>query len=588
MVKWFTIILFVAGLLMTDLPASAQQIRFEDVSEQAGVYTAGGSHGIAVHDYDLDGWEDIFIAASQGRSVLLRNRGDGTFEDVTVDAGVLVTVDAVAPAWGDVNNDGYADLFVGTRGLNPQNKLFLNTGTGAFENISMTSGLALDTSIGSAAFGDYNRDGLLDLFFATRDTLDILYKNTGNPEELFVADSAPVAGLDFSIAMQAAWQDYDLDGDLDLLAVHDANLNSRFYRQQSGVPLFIESSSFAGLQVSRNSMGVAWGDYNNDGWPDVYVTNIAMGNLFKNNGNGTFTDITTETRTGLNGMSWGVVFADFDNDGDQDLFIGNTYDFDGTRSFLYENRGGAFTNIAGQAGAALATNTYGVATGDFNRDGLPDLVVADEDGKNRLLINRTESVGTWIKLQLVGESVNKMAVGARVQLTFNDSGIGNLMVQRTVSAGDSYCSQSSNILHAGLGLATRVDTLSVFWPDGTEQHFADLDINKFYVLTQSKPVETGTEASVDRESGALIVLHQNHPNPFKNKTTITFDLDVSQHVLLGIYDVLGRQVQEVKNEVLSAGLHIAPVDLGPEPAGLYFVRLKTKQTQQIRAMLLIK
>lgn len=557
----------------------AQQIQFEDLSEAAGVFTAGGSHGVAVHDFNGDGFDDFFIAASRGQSVLFQNNGDLTFSDVTQQVGVDVSGDAVNPLWGDVNNDGLADLFVGTRGAKVANKLFLGDPAGGFVDVSDHSGMPVDISIGTAAFGDYDGDGWLDLFLATRDAPDKLLRNTAGGDSLFVDDSdlAGTSGFDFSIAMQATWQDYDLDGDVDLFAVHDGNLESRFYRQQAGFPRFVDVSNTAGIQVARSAMGVAWGDYNADGWPDAYVTNIAAGNLFHNNGDGTFLDVTEASGSQLNGMSWGVVFADFDNDGDEDLFIGNTFDFDGRRSFLYENRAGVFVDVAPQAGAALATNTFGVATGDFNNDGLPDLIVADEAGKNRLLINKTAIAGNWIQLSLTGLDENTMAIGTRVTLRR-----GAATVMQTVSGGDSFCSQKSNVLHLGLGGLNMVDTLVVQWSNNTVQRFTNLPVNQRYALTQGAVVNIGTDAPAGSERGAALL--QNYPNPFLQHTTIRFRLKQTSVIALKVYDLTGREVHTLRSGVHAAGLHHVALDFSKLKAGIYFYKLITPREILHRTM----
>jgi hypothetical protein len=540
-------------------------MRFVDASAAAGIDTSGPAYGVAVADYDADGFEDLYFAAHRGRSALYRNRGDGTFEPATEQAGVAVAGEAVNPLWGDVDNDGDADLFVGVQSYTGRSsRLFLNNGDGTFADATASSGLDSSAVVGSAAFGDYDADGGLDLFVATRDSYDRLYRNTGDPGRRFVdiAGEVNVLGYPESIAMQATWADYDLDGRLDLLAVHDGNLAGRLYRQSSGYPRFQQANDHAGLAVARSAMGVAWGDYNNDGFPDVYVTNIAEANLFRNLGGGRFEDVTASTGTTRNGMGWGTVWADFDNDGDEDLFVGNTTAYDGTPAILYENRDGVFVDVAAGAGAAVQANVFGVAAGDFDGDGWLDLALATEGGSNLLLLNRSENAGAWLKVGLVGSSVNRMAVGARIRVV-----AGGVARYRVVDGGSSYCSQSSPILHIGLGQAARVDTLEVFWPDGSSQTFMDLPANTRYRVVQGGTVNVDIEPTP-----AATVSVELFPHPVTDRATLVVTLDEPAEVTIDLFDVIGRRVRTWGLGFQPAGRHTVFVDRETLSAGVYLVR----------------
>lgn len=561
----------------------AQSIQFEDVSERAGVITDGRSHGMAVADFDRDGWDDLYIAADAGRSVLFRNRGDGTFEDVTDAAGAAVPGNAVNPLWGDVNNDGYLDLFVGVRYDSSPSAFFLGTAGGGFVDVSDRVEIDMNASVGSAAFGDYDNDGRLDLFIATRDSGDRLYRNVYDGVRFFedVSDRAGTGGIGGSIAMQATWIDYDLDNDLDLFAVHDGNLKSRLYRNPGFLPM-MDMTSSSGLEVARSAMGVAWGDYDNDGWMDVYITNVSRGNLFRNRGDGVFEDVSEETGTWRNGMSWGVVFADFDNDGDEDLFIGNTYGFDRQLSFLYENRGGTFVDIAQKAGVALSTNTYGVAVGDFNNDGLVDLVVADEEGDNKLLMNRTEEAGHWVQLNLHGGSANKTAIGATVRAKAGDS-----QFMRTVSGGASFVSQVSPRIHIGLGEAASIDTLEVTWGmPGQVETITDVAVDARYRVAQN--ALSSVDRDEPREGPGQTRVIAAYPNPFTSQTAIEIMLERGQFVQLDIFDALGREIDRLAAEYYPAGRHsfrFHSYDLSP---GLYFYRVQLRDQMFVGTMIRIQ
>ena len=564
---WKTVVFAVLTAIATDQATLSQTIRFEDQSSNANVGTAPGSTGIAVADYNNDGWDDLFIAAADGNSVLLENQHDGTFSDKTQEAGLIIPGNANAPLWGDLNNDGYIDLFVGSNDRAGEGRIFQGSASGQFVDVSELAGIDLSAIVGSASLGDYDNDGLLDLFIATREAEDRLYRNRSNSNVLSfedISDRARIGGDSITIAMQATWVDIDRDQDLDLFAVHDGNVQSRLYENHAFLPL-IDTSYSSDLKVARSAMGVSWGDYNNDGWPDVYITNIDQGNLFKNLGNGDFVDVTTETGTRLNGMSWGVVFADFDNDGDEDIFIGNTFDFDGRYSFLYENQNGQFVNIARDAGAALGTNTFGVATGDFNNDGLVDLIVADFGGDNRLLVNRSESPGNWVQLQLQGSSVNAMSVGATVEAV-----VGEKRFYRTISAGSSFCSQVSPRVHFGLGEATRIDTLRVTWGKERVQELVGIEANQLYNLVQNQSI------SVHREKVMLLEQHGTlsdiYPNPIITTAKAVYTLSQPRNVSLEVYDVLGRRVDTLYEGARGAGRFEYTLHREAYSAGVYLMR----------------
>lgn len=494
---------------------------------------------------------------------------DGTFSDVTEESGVDVDGDVFSPLWGDINNDGYLDLFVGKQSGDLTCQLFLGSNEGVFTEITLESGIVVDDAIGSATFGDFNLDGLIDLFVATRDSEDYLFENTyaGEMTSTYFTDVSTRAGIggeSFALPMQATWVDYDNDFDPDLFALHDGNLQSRFYQNSSFLPL-IEVSASSKLQVARSSMGVAWGDYDNDGWKDVYITNIDQGNLFRNTGNGRFEDVTVQSGTGLNGMSWGVVFVDFDNDGDEDLFIGNTFDFDGRRSFLYENVGGEFVNIARDANADLSTNTFGVSTGDFNKDGLMDLVVGDDSGANKLLINQSDGDNNWLYLTLEGDTYNKMAAGATVNLY-----AGGSLYTRSVYAGSSYRSQISPTLHFGLEKASVIDSLFVHWGKGSTEIYYDLPVNKDLKIVQNSLLRVGVGDSEPVPATSEVSVF---PNPSVGLATFIITIPETAHVRIELFDVTGRKVDILQYGVLSAGEHRITHSTSTHPAGVYFYRV---------------
>ena len=574
--------LIVGGLALT---ASAQSIVFEDVSERTGLATDGGGHGVAVHDFDGDGWDDVFIAVSQGTSALFRNNRDGTFTDVAAGAGVAVVGSYNTALWGDVDNDGLADLFLG-RGASGANKLFVNNGDGTFSDVSATSGLDPDAPIATAAFGDVDGDGALDLFVAVDRAPDALYRNTNGAGPTIFEDASDAAGINGqaeSVPMQATWVDYDHDGDQDLFCVHDGRAQSRLYQNYGFLPLIDVAASVQihtyPTETTCCNMGIAWGDFDGDGWQDAYVTRIAHGGLYHNNGDGTFTDVAEERGALHNGMSWGVVFTDFDNDGDPDLFIVSTSGYDGTPTLLYRNDAGSFTEIGAQAGASFIMEAQGLAAADFNNDGRPDLVIPSHDGQNKLLLNATEEAGHWVEIQLQGQQSNRAAIGARVEVV-----AGETTHVRAVSGGDSFASQSSARLHVGLGAATQIDTLRIYWGGDAVQEMTGLKADNAYVIVEGV-------TSTDREPAAVperFRLDQNYPNPFNPATTIRYALAEAGPVRLDVFDVLGRRIATLAEGFQTPGPHEVVFDARHLPSGPYLYRLHTADGIVMRRMLLIK
>lgn len=580
-----TLLAIVLGLLAPAF-ASAQTLAFEERGETAGIHTTSGVRSVAVHDFDQDGWDDLLLTRFRGSLVLLRNNQDGTFSDMSAAAGLAVSGPHVVSLWGDLDGDGDADLFVGQR-PNGISKVFRNEGDGTFARIAV-AGLDSTAQVGSASFADYDGDGRLDLFLAVEDGPDLLYRNTSTDETLAFEDVSDAAGVrvrEGFLPMQAAWLDFDHDGDLDLLATHDGPDENRLYENRGTLP-------FAEVARSKNvarfpdgaccTMGIAYADLNTDGWQDLYLTRMFTGSLFLNNPAGTFAEAAPTLGVVKNGMSWGVVAADFDNDADQELYVANTSSFDGMRSLFYRNDGAAgFADAGADLGIDFYMEAIGLATGDFNNDGLPDLVIPDNgSGKNKLLINTTTDAGHWAKVHLTGTTQNRLGIGARVEIVAE----GTTFV-RTVGGGDSFCSQSSSTLHFGLGTASQIDTLRVVWAPGLVDEYVDLDGNTTHALTQQN-TSTHREAAAPLPASSF-ALSPAFPNPFRSQTQVTLHLASATHVSLALTDVLGRTVQVLATGPHAPGTHTFSVDGAPLPAGLYFLHLQTPQGPATRAVTIL-
>ncbi len=479
--------------------------------------------GAAWFDYDRDGWIDLYLVngwrledgriVERGKNALYRNRGDGTFADVTDAAGV-----GGEGHWGggvavaDFDADGWPDLFVTNFG---PNLLYRNRGDGTFENVAARAGVETPGWNTGAAFFDADGDGDLDLYVAAyieatvenvlraKRTLD--WKGVamvavgpfglqGARDHYFVnesggrfRDATETAGLTdlargYGFGVRAA--DFDGDGDLDLYVANDSDAN--YYYRNEGDGTFREVGLWSGCALDENGaaqagMGVALGDADGDGAPDLFVTNFSedFSTLYRGDGQGFFDDVSGESGVGpatYLALSWGTVFADLDGDGDQDLVVANGHiypqvdahpEFEMTyaqRNLLLENDGsGRFTDATARAGPgfALVQSSRGLAAGDYDNDGDLDLLLTQLDGPPALLRNDSAH-GAWLTVDLAAAPGDGPLIGTRVTVE-----AGGRRWHRDLASGESFLSVHDPRLHFGLGDVTTVDRVVVRWPDGT-------------------------------------------------------------------------------------------------------------------------
>ena len=453
---------------------------FEDVTEKAGLQGVGYGMGVAVGDYDNDGFEDLYVTAYGGNK-LYHNNGDGTFTDVTERAGVAGTGWSTSAAWVDLDGDGLLDLVVlrylqwdfddiycgerreGYRSYcHPDSfrpiapLVYHNEGNGHFTEIAQKAGLALPGKGLGIALADYDRDGRIDLFIANDSMPEFLFHNKGN-------------GIFEEVALQ------------------------------SGVAVDSEGHSYAG-------MGVDFTDYNNDGLPDIVVTNLAsqIYALYRNNGDGTFNYESYPSGIGLMTMKhsgWGVRFLDFDNDGWKDLLITQGHDLDTIQltfpdlrykepMLLARNTGKGFVDISAQAGDVFqkAWVGRGLAIGDIDNDGRLDAVVTTNDGALHVLHNATQNQNHWLTLELLGHRSNRDAIGAEVKLVTAKSS-----QWVTLTTTGSYLSSSDKRVHFGLGSEALARTIEIRWPSGIRQTLKDVHADQ--ILKVEEPQAGATEKS---------------------------------------------------------------------------------------------
>jgi hypothetical protein len=499
---------------------------------------------VALFDYDNDGLLDIYLVNSytveaalagrpRPRAALYRNRGDGTFEDVTDKAGVGDPGWAMGVAVADYDNDGFDDLYVTCFG---PNRLYHNRGNGTFEDVTAKAGVGDPRFSTGAAWGDYDRDGYLDLFVANyvdfklddlpqfgKGTLcqyrgvpvqcgprglpgagDTLYHNNGDGTFTDVSKTAHVEDPAGYYGLGVMWTDLDDDGWPDIIVANDATPNYAYHNNHDGT--FTEQGLALGIAVDENgteqgSMGLSLGDYDRDGRLDLIVTNFSgqYNTIYHRNPDGTFTDVSRQTKTADASMpyvGWGVKLFDYDNDGWLDLLVVNGHVYPQIEGaypggyyrqpkLFYRNlRNGTFAEITQSMGKALneRRSSRGAAFGDFDEDGDIDIVVNDLDGPPMLLRNDGGSkAGHWISLLLRGTKSNRNAVGAKAWLT-----AGKMTQVDEVRSGDSYLSHSDWRLHFGLGTATVVDQIGIRWPSGKKETFWNLPADRVIQIIEGR------------------------------------------------------------------------------------------------------
>jgi hypothetical protein len=547
-----------AGGFVADAP-----VYFTDVTARSGlqkfVHKSGAadkryilespSGGVALFDYDNDGWLDVYLVngstldALKGkerppRAALFRNNRDGTFTDVTDKAGVANERWGFGVAAGDFDNDGWEDLYGANFG---RNRLYRNNGDGTFTDVAEKMGVAVGGWSTGASFGDYDGDGRLDLFVAgyvdfdpdhppepranesgvkycffraqpvmcgprgLKGAPDRLFRNTG-AGFVDVSKQAGVADEKGYYGFGAAFCDIDGDGRLDLAVANDSTPNSLYRNKGDGT--FEDISFFSGFALSEDGreqagMGLAIGDYDNDGRIDFYITNFSddSNTLYHNDGDGLFTDVTFAAGHGtptIPFLGWGAGFLDFDNDGWKDVFVANghvypqvdKYDWGTTwaqRPLLFRNLGGKKFDVAPAregSGLAVVKSARGLGVGDIDNDGRVDVVINNCDGAPTVLRNETKPAGHWLSLKLIGGAKSpRDAIGAVVYLT-----AGGKRQRADVVSGASYCSQSDLRLHFGLGDAAKIEKLEIHWPSGAKETVEIKAVDRIVTIAEGKGI----------------------------------------------------------------------------------------------------
>lgn len=528
--------------------SQADVVHFTDVSAQAGIafkhvstpekryIVESMSGGVALIDYDNDGYLDVYFVNSltvdlvksnrKTKSILYRNNGDLTFTDVTDKAGVGDIGWGMGAIVGDYNNDGFDDLYVTCVG---PNHLLKNNGNGTFTDVTKVAGVGDLRWSAGAAFVDYDNDSKLDLYVANYVSFDFnnlpefgkdkscqykgvpvqcgprglpgdgdsLYHNNGDGTFTDVTKQAGVTDPNGYYGMGVIASDFDEDGLVDIFVANDSTPN--FLYKNKGDGTFKEIGFISGTALNENgaaqgSMGVTVADYNHDGRLDLFVTNFDddYNVLYRNDGRDSFTDVSYAAKVAalsLPYVGWGTKFFDYDNDGWVDLFVANGHVYPQIpsfqqRNFVHKNkRDGTFTEVSDQLGAPFKEKRTGrgAAFGDLDNDGDVDIVLNNLGGTGQLLRNDGGNANNGVLIKAVGVKSNRSAVGAMVKVV-----AGDLTQKDEVRSGDSYISQSDLRLHFGLEKRTKIDLIEIRWPSGAVDKIAGVNVNKILTFKEGQ------------------------------------------------------------------------------------------------------
>ena len=515
---WYVDVAAEAGITVRNVNGSIESKRY--IIESTG-------SGVAIVDYDRDGWPDIFLVngstlpgtklTEQPTNHLFHNNHDGTFTDVTAKAGLVSTGWGQGACVGDYDNDGFDDIYVTAYGAN---RLFHNQGDGTFAEVARQSGVAgSGTEWGTGcAFVDYDRDGRLDIAVANYVHFDlakvpapgdagciwkgvpvmcgprglasapnILYHNLGHGKFENVSKTSGIQNTTAHYCFSITTIDYNHDGWPDIYVACDSTPSILYRNNHDGTFTDVGVDSAVAFNEDgreQAGMGSAAGDYDGDGNLDIFKTNFSddTSTLYHNNGDGTFTDTTLAAGLGINmdALGWGVAFADVNNDGWPDLLVVNGHVYPEVDSemlgtsyreprFLYQNLGtGKFKDISKSSGPGLSEprSGRGLAIGDLFNDGRLEAVVNNLSDRPMLLVNTASNQNRWLGLRLIGTISNRDAIGARVIL----HGIKRDWVDE-VRSGSSFNSSNDLRLHFGLGAAPGISSMEVQWPDGHKESF---------------------------------------------------------------------------------------------------------------------
>lgn len=541
------------------------QLSFIDVAEDFDInFTSDGcvlASGVAFMDYNDDGLDDIVMTSCQGQTIQFYQNNGAGFTSFTPDFLLGDTSDTRVVLWADYDNDGDKDLFIGNS--NARNKLYRNMGNGVFIDYTDIAGLSsLAHASYAAAWADYDNDGWLDLYVANRSTQNMpmqnkLYRNNGDGTLTDVTNQAGVGNVN-GATIATAWLDYNNDGWPDIYNANDRNTINRLFRN-NGNGTFSNVSN-ANVNLAMDAMSVTVADIDDNGFLDIYVTNDASGNkLLMNNGDETFTEVAEQSGVQVNKGTWGSLFFDYDNDGDFDLFVcamstgSGSY---GIANDLFENQNGTFVNVSATTTVLHQLPSMGAAMADFNQDGYYDVAVLNSGNERSSLLQNSGGSNNWIKVYLQGVVSNRDAIGSWIYVWCNGQ-----IYKRYTQCGANFASQDAFYQIIGIGEHNIIDSVVVHFPAGTRITVENPAINADLLVLESDVILSNSEIETHQ-------LFEIAPNPFSDFIrAFNTNANSFNELTVELYSVTGTLIETaieksdhsifvIPGETLSSGIYM--------------------------------
>ncbi len=594
---------FLFALLFLLLPGAGFAQSFTKITNDPVVNDGRYSEGASWGDINGDGFVDLFVPdLFDQTNRLFLNDGDGSFTEVF--SGPVVNDATTTPGgtFGDYDNDGDLDLLI-VQFYAASAFLYQNQGNGTFTNITAAA-LSMDGgwSFGSST-ADYDNDGFLDLYVTNigdneQGEGNFLYHNNG--DGTFTRVTTGAVALDADASSSSSWADYDNDGDADLFVPNGGTftpveaLHALYQNNNDGTFTRLDTEAI-GIARSWGSFG-NWADYDNDGDFDLFVTNYGGDNniLYINNGDGTFTRVTEGILVNDGGDSVSATWGDYDNDGDLDVYVTNDFNEDND---LYENLGGGqFAKITTGDLVSDGGRSNGATWVDYDHDGDLDLFVPNGQRPNtqhNILYRNDSNANHWINLLCTGTTSNRTAIGTKVRAKATINGVPTWQL-RQIAGSTGFNAHNPFNVSFGLGDAAMIDSLVITWPSGLVEEYTNVAVDDFYEAIEGG----GLQAVVTARENALpptpaVTLHPNFPNPFRATTTIPYELAHPAQVTLSVYNLLGQRVASLVDAFQPAGRHTAVWNGQNEtgrrvPNGSFFYRLNAGGASHIAQMVLVR